>query len=183
MNRRISKLILLMFRTMVSLNQFLCPLTLMVMRKLAPPLSRRQGKTGLAGGNARGLKCVSTPYRVSLQKPDIIHTKPPPAAPASTLVVNRNGTARSPTPPSRIIRSTYGGNLFTADDVLYLKKYIDYCRDQGLVLRCALEFWRKGSKLTLLWYSLREICERIAIRAPHHTYAHILPFSLRLTIN
>ncbi|KAF9448200.1 hypothetical protein P691DRAFT_801085 [Macrolepiota fuliginosa MF-IS2] len=79
-------------------------------------------------------------------------TQPPPAAPASSLVVNRNGAARSPTPPSRIIKSTYGGNLFTADDVLYLRKYIDYCRDQGLVL------------------SLREICERIAIRAPHHTF-------------
>ncbi|KAJ3554279.1 hypothetical protein NP233_g12452 [Leucocoprinus birnbaumii] len=79
-------------------------------------------------------------------------TQPPPAAPASSLVVNRNAVARSPTPPSRIIKSTYGGNLFTADDVLYLKKYIDYCRDQGLVL------------------SLREICERIAIRAPHHTF-------------
>ncbi|XP_006457343.1 hypothetical protein AGABI2DRAFT_229713, partial [Agaricus bisporus var. bisporus H97] len=79
-------------------------------------------------------------------------TQPPPATPASSLVINRSGTARSPTPPSRIIKSTYGGNLFTSDDVLYLKKYIDYCRDQGLVL------------------SLREICERIAIRAPHHTF-------------
>ncbi|KXN90810.1 hypothetical protein AN958_03464 [Leucoagaricus sp. SymC.cos] len=79
-------------------------------------------------------------------------TQPPPAAPASSLVVNKNTAARSPTPPSRIIKSTYGGNLFTADDVYYLKKYIDYCRDQGLVL------------------SLREICERIAIRAPHHTF-------------
>ncbi|KAF4567385.1 hypothetical protein EYR40_006384 [Pleurotus pulmonarius] len=75
-----------------------------------------------------------------------------PAAPASTLVTNRNPPARSPTPPTRIIKSTYGGNLFTADDVMYLKKYIDYCQDQGLVL------------------SLREICERIAIKAPHHTF-------------
>ncbi len=58
-----------------------------------------------------------------------------PAAPASTLVTNRNPPARSPTPPTRIIKSTYGGNLFTADDVMYLKKYIDYCQDQGLVLR------------------------------------------------
>ncbi|OBZ68100.1 hypothetical protein A0H81_11932 [Grifola frondosa] len=47
---------------------------------------------------------------------------------------------------------TYGGNLFTSDDVLYLKRYIDYCQEQGLVL------------------SLREICERIAVKAPHHTF-------------
>jgi len=49
--------------------------------------------------------------------------------------MNRNTVARSPTPPSRIVKSTYGGNLFTSDDVLYLKKYIDFCREQGLVLR------------------------------------------------
>jgi hypothetical protein len=64
----------------------------------------------------------------------------------------RHPPARSPTPPSRVIKSTYGGNLFTAEDVLYLKKYIDYCQEQGLVL------------------SLREICERIAVKAPHHTF-------------
>ncbi|KAJ4483473.1 hypothetical protein J3R30DRAFT_3835326 [Lentinula aciculospora] len=75
-----------------------------------------------------------------------------PATPASALVVNRNPPARSPTPPSRTVKSTYGGNLFTAEDVFYLKKYIDYCQDQGLVL------------------SLREICERIAVKAPHHTF-------------
>ncbi|KIK67480.1 hypothetical protein GYMLUDRAFT_238760 [Collybiopsis luxurians FD-317 M1] len=75
-----------------------------------------------------------------------------PATPASALVANRNPPARSPTPPTRTVKSTYGGNLFTADDVLYLKKYIDYCQDQGLVL------------------SLREICERIAVKAPHHTF-------------
>ncbi|KAJ4497204.1 hypothetical protein C8R41DRAFT_823635 [Lentinula lateritia] len=75
-----------------------------------------------------------------------------PATPASALVVNRNPPARSPTPPTRTVKSTYGGNLFTADDVFYLKKYIDYCQDQGLVL------------------SLREICERIAVKAPHHTF-------------
>ncbi|KAI0674975.1 hypothetical protein C8Q78DRAFT_1009868 [Trametes maxima] len=80
-------------------------------------------------------------------------TQPQPAPPAVTLVANRrNPPARSPTPPSRVVKSTYGGNLFTADDVLYLKRYIDYCQEQGLVL------------------SLREICERIAIRAPHHTF-------------
>lgn len=71
----------------------------------------------------------------------------PGAPPASTLVANRkNPAARSPTPPTRVIKSTYGGNLFTVDDVMYLKKYIDYCQEQGLVL------------------SLREICERIAIK-------------------
>ncbi|KAF8415960.1 hypothetical protein L210DRAFT_965505 [Boletus edulis BED1] len=76
-----------------------------------------------------------------------------PAAPPSTLVLNRrNPPTRSPTPPSRVIKSTYGGNLFTSDDVLYLKRYIDYCQEQGLVL------------------SLREICERIAVKAPHHTF-------------
>ncbi|KAA1471719.1 hypothetical protein DENSPDRAFT_777058 [Dentipellis sp. KUC8613] len=76
-----------------------------------------------------------------------------PAPPAASLVVNRgNPQARSPTPPSRVIKSTYGGNLFTADDVMYLKKYIDYCQEQGLVL------------------SLREICERVAVKAPHHTF-------------
>ncbi|PCH43721.1 hypothetical protein WOLCODRAFT_138547 [Wolfiporia cocos MD-104 SS10] len=80
-------------------------------------------------------------------------TRQPPAPPASTLVVNRrNPPARSPTPPTRVIKSTYGGNLFTSDDVLYLKRYIDYCQEQGLVL------------------SLREICERIAVKAPHHTF-------------
>ncbi|KAF8232173.1 hypothetical protein L208DRAFT_1273288 [Tricholoma matsutake] len=75
-----------------------------------------------------------------------------PATPAASLVVNKNPPARSPTPPTRVIKSTYGGNLFTADDVQYLKRYIDYCQEQGLVL------------------SLREICERIAVKAPHHTF-------------
>ncbi|CDO76180.1 hypothetical protein BN946_scf185037.g3 [Trametes cinnabarina] len=99
-------------------------------------------------------------------------TQPQPAPPASTLVANRrNPQARSPTPPKRVIKSTYGGNLFTADDIDYLKRYIDYCQEQGLVL------------------SLREICERVAIKvsimfseggslcsadphlqAPHHTF-------------
>ncbi|KAF5348670.1 hypothetical protein D9758_006809 [Tetrapyrgos nigripes] len=75
-----------------------------------------------------------------------------PAPPASSLVANRYPPARSPTPPTRVVKSTYGGNLFTAEDVEYLKKYIVYCREQGLVL------------------SLREICERIAVKAPHHTF-------------
>ncbi|KLO18347.1 hypothetical protein SCHPADRAFT_925157 [Schizopora paradoxa] len=77
----------------------------------------------------------------------------PPAPPVETLVANKKRPpARSPTPPARVIKSTYGGNLFTVDDIMYLKKYIDYCQDQGLVL------------------SLREICERIAVKAPHHTF-------------
>jgi len=79
-------------------------------------------------------------------------TQAVPAAPAASLVVNKNPPARSPSPPTRVIKSTYGGNLFTADDVQYLKRYIDYCQEQGLVL------------------SLREICERIAVKAPHHTF-------------
>jgi hypothetical protein len=36
--------------------------------------------------------------------------------------------------------------LFTHEDIEYLKKYIDYCVAQGLVL------------------SLREICERVAVK-------------------
>ncbi|KAL5528357.1 hypothetical protein ACEPAF_7493 [Sanghuangporus sanghuang] len=80
-------------------------------------------------------------------------TRTLPAAPASSLVLNRrHPPARSPTPPTRVIKSTYGGNLFTADDIEYLKKYIDYCQEQGLVL------------------SLREICERVAVKAPHHSF-------------
>ena len=72
----------------------------------------------------------SSPYIVAK------NLQPPPTVPAASLVVNRNPPARSPTPPTRVIKSTYGGNLFTSDDVLYLKKYIDYCQDQCLVLRC-----------------------------------------------
>ncbi|KAI0305526.1 hypothetical protein B0F90DRAFT_1808773 [Multifurca ochricompacta] len=96
-------------------------------------------------------------------------TQPTPAPPASALVNRRNPNARSPTPPSRVVKSTYGGNLFTHEDIEYLKKYIDYCVAQGLVL------------------SLREICERVAVKvgcpsnnaclqaesaiqAPHHTF-------------
>ncbi|KAG6850441.1 hypothetical protein H0H93_013313 [Arthromyces matolae] len=75
--------------------------------------------------------------------------QPPPATPAAVLVANKNPPARSPTPPSRVIKSTYGGNLFTSDDVLYLKKYIDYCQEQGLVLR---------------FYSWRRYCNKHQIR-------------------
>ncbi|KAG6861906.1 hypothetical protein C0995_009856 [Termitomyces sp. Mi166 len=75
--------------------------------------------------------------------------QPTPATPATALVANKNPPARSPTPPSRVIKSTYGGNLFTSDDVLYLKKYIDYCQEQGLVLR---------------FYSWRRYCNKHQIR-------------------
>ncbi|KAF8762023.1 BRCT domain, a BRCA1 C-terminus domain [Rhizoctonia solani] len=68
------------------------------------------------------------------------------------LVSARGPPARSPDPPARVVKSTHGGNLFTADDVQYLKSYIEYCQNQGLVL------------------SLREICERLAVKAPHHTF-------------
>ncbi|KAB5594686.1 hypothetical protein CTheo_1833 [Ceratobasidium theobromae] len=68
------------------------------------------------------------------------------------LVSARGPPTRSPDPPARVIKSTHGGNLFTADDVQYLKSYIEYCQNQGLVL------------------SLREICERLAVKAPHHTF-------------
>ncbi|KAJ7072356.1 hypothetical protein C8F01DRAFT_1103674 [Mycena amicta] len=77
---------------------------------------------------------------------------PTSAPPASSLIANRRLPARSPSPPTRVVKSTYGGNLFTADDVIYLKKYITYCHEQGMVL------------------SLREICERVAVKAPHHTF-------------
>ncbi|KAF8876709.1 hypothetical protein CPB84DRAFT_1795712 [Gymnopilus junonius] len=78
---------------------------------------------------------------------------PPPSAEASERPRGRKRTRTQessssfPNTPTRVIKSTYGGNLFTADDVLYLKKYIDYCQDQCLVL------------------SLREICERIAVKS------------------
>ncbi|KAG9120573.1 hypothetical protein FRC07_003878, partial [Ceratobasidium sp. 392] len=68
------------------------------------------------------------------------------------LVSARGPPAHSPDPPTRVIKSTHGGNLFTADDVEYLQAYIEYCQNQGLVL------------------SLREICERLAVKAPHHTF-------------
>ncbi|CAK5281517.1 unnamed protein product [Mycena citricolor] len=73
-------------------------------------------------------------------------------ASTSSLVTTGSRSVRSPTPPTRVVKSTFGGNLFTAEDILYLEKYIAYCHDQGLVL------------------SLREICERIAVKAPHHTF-------------
>ncbi|KAG8985668.1 hypothetical protein FRB90_004510 [Tulasnella sp. 427] len=75
-----------------------------------------------------------------------------PATNPASLVPALAPPRRSPTPPARVVKSTYGGNLFTAEDINYLKRYIDWCVDMGIVL------------------SLREICERLAIKAPHHTF-------------
>ncbi|KAF5393195.1 hypothetical protein D9757_000539 [Collybiopsis confluens] len=84
-----------------------------------------------------------------------------PAKPASELVANRKPLARSPTPPNRTVKSTYGGNLFTSDDVLYLKRYIDYCQDQGMVL----------SKGATSIFSARPVLISIpSHKAPHHTF-------------
>ncbi|KAG8836367.1 hypothetical protein FRC17_005653 [Serendipita sp. 399] len=73
-------------------------------------------------------------------------------APSKLTLKTLVPTARSPSPPTRVVKSTYGGNLFTDEDVEYLKRYIEYCQQQGLLL------------------SLREICERLATKAPHHTF-------------
>ncbi len=75
----------------------------------------------------------------------------------------RNPDARSPTPPSRVVKSTYGGNLFTHEDIEYLKKYIDYCVAQGLVL------------------SLREICERVAVKVCVACRSNTIPMMKVLT--
>lgn len=71
----------------------------------------------------------------------------------------RHPPARSPTPPTRVIKSTYGGNLFTSDDVLYLKKYIDYCQEQGLVLRSAVLFQSPVCVTDRLWKFARDMRE------------------------
>ncbi|KAG9006017.1 hypothetical protein FRB93_009118 [Tulasnella sp. JGI-2019a] len=76
----------------------------------------------------------------------------PPTTDLTALVPALAPPRRSPTPPTRVLKSTYGGNLFTVEDVEYMKNYIDWCVDMGLVL------------------SLREICERLAVKAPHHTF-------------
>ncbi|KAG8862489.1 hypothetical protein FRB96_001560 [Tulasnella sp. 330] len=64
----------------------------------------------------------------------------------TTLVPALAPPRPSPQPPTRVLKSTYGGNLFTVEDVEYMKKYIDWCVDMGFVL------------------SLREICERLAVK-------------------
>lgn len=88
----------------------------------------------------------------------------------------RHPPARSPTPPSRVIKSTYGGNLFTAEDVLYLKKYIDYCQEQGLVLRFVL-YYVYFRDIDPPIYSLREICERIAVKVSSRKVYNLLLFT------
>src|ERR1700761_3964038 len=99
-----------------------------------PSRSRSRSRQRNPGGESafglrQALSLSMRPVYSSFQ----IQTTPAPAS--STLVPTRRPPARSPTPPTRVVKSTYGGNLFTADDVIYLKKYIDYCHDQGLVLR------------------------------------------------
>ncbi|THV05106.1 hypothetical protein K435DRAFT_137091 [Dendrothele bispora CBS 962.96] len=122
---------------------------------------RKRTRTGGGGGGGIGSTTPQTDSVVASSNSN--STSTPGSTSTASLVVgsrriNPNDPntplppARSPTPPSRVIKSTYGGNLFTADDVLYLKRYIEYCQEQGLVL------------------SLREICERIAVKAPHHTF-------------
>lgn len=135
MIRHISQPILVRYQIMVSLVHCLFLPDQMTMHSLGLLRSRKLARIGLADENAHERRYIYEHFVCFRAEVNMILVQPPPAAPASSLVVNRNGTARSPTPPSRIIKSTYGGNLFTADDVLYLKKYIDYCRDQGLVLR------------------------------------------------
>jgi hypothetical protein len=104
----------------------------------AEPSTVQMDTTDKARGRKRArvqvLVCASCLHCFSCRS-----TQSTPAQPASALVTNRrNPTTRSPTPPTRVIKSTYGGNLFTSDDVLYLKKYIDFCQEQGLVLRFVL---------------------------------------------
>lgn len=86
---------------------------------------------------------------------------PPPATDPASLVPALAPPRRSPSPPSRIVRSTYGGNLFTAEDISYLRNYIEWCVDMGLVL------------------SLREICERLAIKV----FSWFFPVYLLLLIS
>jgi hypothetical protein len=70
------------------------------------------------------------------------------------VATNRNPRDRSPTPPTRVVKSQYGGNVFTqeeyafsalflpfdltqfADDsVEYLNRYVAYIQRQGLMMR------------------------------------------------
>ncbi|VDB95238.1 unnamed protein product [Peniophora sp. CBMAI 1063] len=61
--------------------------------------------------------------------------------------------SRSPTPPTSVIPSPYGGHVFTPDDHRYLTRYIEYCSATSQIL------------------SLKEICERVAKKAEHHSVA------------
>ncbi|KAH9045110.1 hypothetical protein EDB84DRAFT_1469237 [Lactarius hengduanensis] len=75
-------------------------------------------------------------------------TQPTPAPPATALVNRRNPDARSPTPPSRVVKSTYGGNLFTHEDIEYLKNLREICE------RVAVK----------VFYSWRRYCNKHQIR-------------------
>ncbi|TRM69276.1 hypothetical protein BD626DRAFT_473536 [Schizophyllum amplum] len=70
----------------------------------------------------------------------------------AAALVARVDPPRSPTPPNTVQVSRFGGNTFTDEDKQYLDKYIQYCLDAGILL------------------SLREICERVALKAPHHSF-------------
>ncbi|KZV62604.1 hypothetical protein PENSPDRAFT_246209 [Peniophora sp. CONT] len=79
-------------------------------------------------------------------------------APASTQPSFSNCTtaqapSRSPTPPTLIIPSPYGGHVFTPDDHAYLTRYIAYCSATGQIL------------------SLKEVCDKVAKKAGHHSVA------------
>lgn len=69
-----------------------------------------------------------------------------PGAPPSPVIEPLPPERRSPTPPTRAVSSTHGGNVFTDEDVAYLHKYIAYCKDIGSVLRQALTFSRAWSQ-------------------------------------
>lgn len=113
------------------------------------PRGRKRKRFSDAGGLHKKVKNFHVTF-VEMTRANRIALKtkyvaPPTTDPAS-LVPALAPPRRSPTPPTRVLKSTYGGNLFTVEDVGYLKKYIDWCVDMGLVL------------------SLREICERLAVK-------------------
>jgi hypothetical protein len=87
---------------------------------------------------------VSQPSRG--RKRTRVVTQPVTCSSANLIVHRRGPVEPSPPPPARVVECTYGGNVFTDDDVHYLKNYIDYCQRQGLVL------------------SIKEICERVAVK-------------------
>lgn len=62
---------------------------------------------------------------------------PPESVAATALVEPLSPNRRSPTPPKQTVTSVHGGYVFTDEDVAYLHKYIDYCKDVGLMLRYA----------------------------------------------
>ncbi|KAF9516635.1 hypothetical protein BS47DRAFT_1340515 [Hydnum rufescens UP504] len=107
--------------------------------------------SSLAGGASEGVRSVPAADRPRGRKRK---RTPEPPTDASLLVRPTAPARRSPTPPKQSVTSSRGGNRFTQADVTYLHKYINYCRDMGHML------------------SLREICEKLAIkaRASHHSF-------------